>query len=78
MPLDLAHYQNRYPLRAKIARAAWKVTWLLLFRPTPRGILYGWRRALLRIFGARIGRGAHVLPSCRIWQPWLLTMGDHA
>lgn len=34
----------------------------------------GWRRFLLRLFGARIGRGAVVRPSCRIWHPWNLSM----
>ena len=78
MTLDLAHYRNRHSTRSRVARALWNATWILLIRPTPRGVLYGWRRFLLRMFGARIGRGAHVLPSCRIWQPWMLTMGDHS
>jgi putative colanic acid biosynthesis acetyltransferase WcaF len=33
---------------------------------------------LLRRFGARIGRGAHPYPSCKIWAPWNLIMGDHS
>jgi len=78
MKLDLSRYQNRHPVKAKIARAVWNVVWSLLFRLTPRGILYGWRRFLLRCFGARLGRGVNVLPSCRIWQPWKLTMGDYS
>lgn len=78
MNLDLAHYQNRHPMGAKIARAVWSVVWLLLFRPTPRGVLYGWRRFLLRMFGAKIGKGVNVLPSCKVWQPWKLTMGDYS
>ena len=76
MKLDLKNYKNRHSLRSKVARAVWNVVWLLLFRPTPRGVLYGWRRFLLRFFGAKIGRGVNVLPSCRIWQPWNLSMGD--
>ena len=78
MKLDLSRYQNRHPMKGKIVRAMWNMVWLFLFRPTPRGILYGWRRSLLRCFGARIGKGVHVLPSCRIWQPWKLTMGDYS
>jgi putative colanic acid biosynthesis acetyltransferase WcaF len=76
--LDLGHYANRHSWRTKFARAVWNVVWLFLFRPTPRGVLHGWRRFLLRCFGARIGRGVNVLPSCRIWQPWKLTMGDYS
>jgi len=78
MKLDLANYQNRHSLKSKVARAVWNIVWLLLFRPTPRGILYGWRRFLLRVFGAKIGKGAHILPSCKVWQPWKLTMGEHS
>ncbi|HOU91180.1 MAG TPA: DapH/DapD/GlmU-related protein [Polyangiaceae bacterium] len=70
-------YQNRHSWRNKIARELWRVTWLLLFRPTPRG-LHLWRTLLLRLFGARLGAHCAVLPSCRIWAPWNLEMGDHA
>ena len=37
-----------------------------------------WRRFLLRLFGARIGKGVHVYPSCRIWGPWNLRMDDYS
>jgi putative colanic acid biosynthesis acetyltransferase WcaF len=33
---------------------------------------------LLRLFGARIGRGCKTFPSTRIWAPWNLTMGDYS
>lgn len=78
MKLQLQHYQNRHTLKAKIARAGWNMAWFVLFRPTPRGLFYGWRRFLLRLFGAKIGRGANILPSCKVWQPWKLKMGDHS
>ena len=39
-------------------------------------MLYGWRRFLLRLFGAKIGKGVNILPSCRVWQPWNLSIGD--
>ena len=78
MNLDLARYQNRHSFKSKVARLAWECVWVLLFRPTPRGLLYGWRRFLLRLFGAKIGNGVHVLPSARVWQPWKLTMGDYS
>ena len=61
----------------KLGRTAWGAVWLLLFRPSPR-ILYFWRRTLLRLFGARIGRGCKVSPSTRIWAPWNLTMEDYS
>ncbi len=61
----------------RLLRVVWQSIYLLLFRPTPN-VLHGWRSMLLRIFGARVGRGAHPYPSCKIWAPWNLVMGDHA
>jgi len=78
MKLELQDYRNRHSLKSKALRAVWNVAWLLLFRPTPRGVLCGWRRFLLRLFGAKIGKGVNVLPSCKVWQPWKLTMGDYS
>ena len=59
----------------KMARMAWGVVWLLLYRPSPKP-LHGWRRFLLRLFGARVGRSAVVHPSARIWAPWNLEIGE--
>lgn len=78
MNLDLARYQNRHSSSSKLVRLVWNCAYLFLFRPTPRFMLHGWRRFLLRLFGARIGKGVHVLPSARIWQPWKLKMGDYS
>jgi putative colanic acid biosynthesis acetyltransferase WcaF len=64
----------RPSLSNKLARGLWGAVWLLLFRPSPR-IFHGWRRVLLRAFGARIASGALVYPSARIWAPWNLEMG---
>lgn len=66
-----------HPLRNRIARAAWGAAWTVLFRPSPR-VCIGWRRMLLRAFGARIGHGAVVHASARIWAPWNLEMGAHS
>ena len=78
MELDLKNYRNRHSFKSKIARVAWNVVWLLLFRPTPRGNLFRpWRIALLKLFGAKVKWTSNVLPSCRVWQPWKLTMGEY-
>jgi putative colanic acid biosynthesis acetyltransferase WcaF len=47
----------------------------LAFRFSPRPC-FGWRRFVLRCFGARIGREVHVYNSARIYFPWNLTVGD--
>jgi len=57
-----------------------RVLWILaqpLFRWSPRP-MFGWRRFLLRCFGARVGTGAHVYPSVRIEIPWNLELGECA
>ncbi len=77
--LDLKNYKNRHSLASKMARILWSIVWMFLFRPTPRGNLFRpWRIFLLKLFGANVKWSSNVLPSCRIWQPWKLTMGDYA
>lgn len=68
---------SSHSLGNKIARVVWNITWLVLFRPTPK-VFYGWRRVLLRLFGATIGAHAYCHPAVRIWAPWNLTMGAHS
>lgn len=61
----------------KLARLLWQAAWLLLFRPSP-WFWHAPRRALLRLFGARVGRAAQIMPSAKIWAPWNLALGDCA
>ncbi len=56
---------------------AGRVLWALaqpLFWLSPRP-LWGWRRGLLRLFGAQVAAQVHVCPSVRITIPWNLTFG---
>ena len=43
------------------------------FSPRP---FFGWRRFLLRLFGARIGSEVHIYNSATIYMPWNLEVGD--
>jgi len=47
----------------------------LLFRFSPRAC-FGWRRLILRFFGAKIGGHVNVYSSTRVYYPWNLTVGD--
>ena len=67
--------QPSFSLRNRLARAVWGVVWLLLFRPSPR-MAHGWRRLLLRVFGAKLGEHVHVHADVKIWAPWHLVVGD--
>ncbi len=77
MKIDLAKSKSEHSLASKAGRAVWGVVWLILFRASGR-CAHGWRRVLLRIFGAKIGKGVRIYSSCRIWAPWNLCMGDHS
>jgi putative colanic acid biosynthesis acetyltransferase WcaF len=61
----------------RLTRLAWSLSWTVFasWTPTP---LHGWRRFLLRLFGAKIGRGAHIYSSARIWYPRNLIMDRNA
>ncbi len=61
----------------RAARLIWNLFHGTLFRWSPRS-LHGLRRCLLRLFGAKVGRGAHVYPGARIWAPWNLEIGEEA
>jgi len=75
--VDVSDVPSPHSMANKLARVAWGFVWLTLYRPSPK-VLHGWRRFLLRLFGARLGHGAHPYPSARIWAPWNLEMGDHS
>lgn len=66
-----------FSLQHRIFRAVWGLTWALLGRWTPVP-LHGWRRLLLKCFGANLHSTARVYPSARIWYPPHLHMGQHA
>jgi putative colanic acid biosynthesis acetyltransferase WcaF len=60
-----------------LGRFVWEILERPLFRWTPRQ-LWWWRRFVLRIFGARIGRSVQIHPSARIAIPWNLEIGDYS
>ena len=64
-----------FSLGNRAFRAMWMASWLVLARFTPPP-LHGWRRLVLRAFGAQIGKGARVHASVSIWHPRNLELGD--
>ena len=62
--------------RSKLVEIAWylcKCAFFLSALPWPGAL----KRALLRMFGARLGRGIVIKPRVNIHFPWKLTLGDH-
>ena len=75
LPMKHGFRPSAFTLRQRAARAAWILVSSTVFRLAPRPF-HGWRRFLLRCFGATIGRRAVVHASARVWAPWNLVMGD--
>ncbi len=61
----------------KAGRALWSLCHAALYRPTPV-IFHGWRRFLLRSFGAGVAGSARPYPRARVWAPWNLVMGEQS
>ncbi len=61
----------------RVVRLVWMFTWWALGSWTPP-MLHPWRRFLLRLFGAKMGRRSDVRGSSRVWLPANLELGDHA
>ena len=64
---------RKWSRREQVGRVLWALA-LPLFRYSPRP-LWGWRRMLLRLFGAKVADGVHVYPSVCIEIPWHLRLG---
>lgn len=65
---------RKWSNREKLGRLLWAFV-MPFFRLSPRP-LWGWRRLLLKVFGARVGYGVHVDPTAQITIPWNLNLGD--
>jgi putative colanic acid biosynthesis acetyltransferase WcaF len=74
---NLDQYQTPKDFRgkSKFTVQLWWIVQATLFRLSPQ-MLYGWRRFLLRSFGAKIGKGVILRPSAQITYPWKLSIGD--
>ncbi len=74
---DSLHGGSSFSRRNRLVRLAWILCWAALASWTPRQ-LHGWRRFLLRTFGATMGPGSDVRGSARVWLPSNLVMGARA
>lgn len=77
MKFELNRYHNTHTKVNKVKRLLWDIVWLLFARFTPRWCLNNWRSNLLRMFGARIGKGCKINGNVRIWLPDNLAIGDN-
>lgn len=75
--IDISNKPSPHSRANKAVRVLWQVVYLLLFRPSPRPC-HGWRRFLLRMFGAQLGKNTKVAASAIVWAPWNLSMEDNS
>jgi putative colanic acid biosynthesis acetyltransferase WcaF len=65
---------QKYSKGEMLRRVLWGMGKLLIrFSPRP---CFGWRRLVLRCFGATVGKNVNLYPSTRIYYPWNLIAGD--
>lgn len=76
--IDLSRYHNALSRKNKMVRMLWTVVWGVFARPLPRSVGSGWKRFLLRLFGAKIDATAIVYSSAKVYYPANLTMGAYA
>lgn len=68
-------YENKLTIGNRLGRLLWNVSYYILFRPWTLPIFKSWRSCILRMFGAKIGKGSVVHASTVIWAPWNLEIG---
>lgn len=74
--VDLSHYNEVKPHHKK--QLLWRLVNMTLFRCLALPCFNLLRIWLLRLFGARVSSTADIYPSCKIWAPWNLQVGDHS
>jgi acetyltransferase-like isoleucine patch superfamily enzyme/glycosyltransferase involved in cell wall biosynthesis len=67
--------QRPWSAMDNIKRTLWMAVRAILFRTSFHN-WYGWRRLLLRMFGAKLGRNVRVRPTTRIEIPWNIDLAD--
>ena len=69
------HTGPSFSFKNRMGRLIWNVISAIFFRFSPN-FLHGFRRFLLRSFGAQVGKGVHVYPRVKIWAPWNVVLFD--
>lgn len=75
---DLSKFSLPFGFRGRsgLVVQLWWFVEATLFRWSPQ-VFYGFRRSLLRAFGARVGKGVVIRPTVRVTYPWKVCLGDY-
>ena len=75
--VDLSKYENHLGRKHQLLRFIWNIVWALCASWLPRSVGSGWKRTLLRLFGAKMGRNSQVYSSAAVYYPPNLVMGNN-
>lgn len=70
-------YTSPWNTSEAIKIRVWEVVWTLFVRWLPKPFSR-WHVFLLKTFGCKVSGRPFIAPTCRIYAPWLLEIGDHA
>lgn len=73
---ELPEYTTRFSFKNKLYRLIWNITYYILFRPFIGNAFNRWRILLLKLFGAKIGKGSVIYSTAKIWYPKNLAIGQ--
>lgn len=77
MKTDLSRYDNSwYEPGGGVKRLIWYFTNMLFLR-NPLNPFSGIKVRLLRLFGAKVGKGVNIKPGVNVKYPWFLEIGDY-
>lgn len=76
-PNQVDAYHSPWRKSEAIKIRLWETVWTLFARWLPKPFTW-WYKILLRVFGCKIEGKPFIAPSCRIYAPWLLEIGDHS
>ena len=74
--IPVEKYQDSLSVINKLRRLIWNIVALILFRPFSFPCFRLWRNFVLRLFGAKIGKGSVIRSTSVIWDPRNLVVGD--
>ncbi|MGY6648122.1 putative colanic acid biosynthesis acetyltransferase [Wenyingzhuangia sp. IMCC45574] len=75
--IDLSKYAHSFSLKNKIARLIWNISRIIVFIPFKGNFFNSWRNTVLKLFGAKIGKGSIIHSDVKIWAPWNLEVGEY-
>lgn len=73
---QIERYVDLIPVKTKILMKIWLFTSYILFKPFFGRVFNSWRIFILKIFGAKVGKGSIIYSSCVILCPWNLEIGN--